>query len=200
MKQLLDFAPVIAFVIAYFSTHDFKLATIVIITASAVQIAISWSIWKKVERMHWVTFVMLLVLGGLTLFFDDERFLKWKPTIVNWLFTAVLLGSQLFTKRNLLQRLIEGMLKNTSDITLNVPPKSWGYLNIYASLFFVIVGFINLHVAFNYDTDTWVTFKLVGLTGFNLIGMIALFSYLFRYMKQEPVDESKQADDTKKRK
>ncbi|MBV1880726.1 MAG: septation protein IspZ [Pseudomonadales bacterium] len=197
MKQLLDFSPVIAFVIAYFSTRDFKLATMVIIGASAIQIAISWSIWKKVERMHWITFLILVVLGGLTLAFDDERFLKWKPTIVNWLFAAALLGSQIFAKRNFLQRIIEGMLKNTGEVTLNVPQKSWGFLNVYASLFFILAGFINLHVAFNYDTDTWVTFKLVGLTGLNLAGMIALFSYLFRYMKQnesESVNDNKDSD------
>ena len=197
MKQLLDFAPVIAFVIAYFSTRDFKLATMVIIGASAIQIAISWSIWKKVERMHWITFLILVVLGGLTLAFDDERFLKWKPTIVNWLFAAALLGSQIFAKRNFLQRIIEGMLKNTGEVTLNVPQKSWAFLNVYASLFFILAGFINLHVAFNYDTDTWVTFKLVGLTGLNLVGMIALFSYLFRYMKQnesESVNDNKDSD------
>ena len=197
MKQLLDFSPVIAFVITYFSTRDFKLATMVIIGASAIQIAISWSIWKKVERMHWITFLILVVLGGLTLAFDDERFLKWKPTIVNWLFAAALLGSQIFAKRNFLQRIIEGMLKNTGEVTLNVPQKSWAFLNVYASLFFILAGFINLHVAFNYDTDTWVTFKLVGLTGLNLVGMIALFSYLFRYMKQnesESVNDNKDSD------
>jgi len=194
MKQLLDLAPVVAFVIAYFSTRDFKLATVVIIVASALQVAISWTIWKKVERMHWITFLVLLVMGGLTLAFDDDRFLKWKPTIVNWLFATALLGSQLFAKRNFLQRIIEAMLKNTSDISIDVPQKSWAVLNICASLFFIFAGVINLHVAFNYDTDTWVTFKLVGLTGLNLIGMIALFSYLFRYMKQPPEEHENDKD------
>ena len=66
MKQILDLVPVLAFVAAYFTTRDFQLATIVIVVASAAQMAISWTVWKKVERLHWITFIVLVVMGGLT--------------------------------------------------------------------------------------------------------------------------------------
>ncbi len=189
MKQLIDFAPVLAFFVIYFIFKDFMLATYVLVGASGLQIALTWTLYKRIDKTQLVTFLILLPLAGLTVALNDERFLKWKPTIVNWAFAVTLLGSDFIIKKNLVRLLLENMFKSLPDVQLNLPEVSWRFINWYASGFFIIAGCLNLWVAFQFSTDTWVQFKLFGLMGLNLIGFILLFIYLSKHINNKPKEK-----------
>ena len=181
MKLLFDFFPVALFFVT-FKLHDdpkqgILVATAVIIAASCVQVAISWFYLRRVEKMHLVTLVLVVVMGGVTLILQDEIYLKWKPTVVNWLFGLVFLGSQFIGSKNLVKRMMESKVQLAEPI--------WTRLNISWSLFFVLMGGLNLYVVYNFDTDTWVNFKLFGLMGLTLVFVVAQGFYLMRHVEHD---------------
>lgn len=108
----------------------------------------------------------------------DETFIKWKPTILNWLFGAAFLGSQFIGKKPLVQRMLE--------TNFSLPDGIWGRLNLIWIVFFVIMGVVNLYVAYSFDTDTWVNFKLFGMMGLTIAFVIAQAFYLARYLPEQP--------------
>ncbi|MCP5151304.1 MAG: septation protein A [Ectothiorhodospiraceae bacterium] len=182
MKLFLDFLPVILFFVAY-KMHDdphrgMLVATAVIIVATAVQVAITWLRNRKVERMPLVTLALVVVFGGATLLLEDEIFIKWKPTVVNWLFALAFLGSQFIGGKNLVQRMMEGSVK--------LPTAIWNRLNLGWVGFFLAMGVVNLWVVYNFDTDTWVNFKLFGLLGLTVLFVVAQGLYLMRHVEPEP--------------
>ncbi len=150
-------------------------ATLVAIIASFAQVAYVWFKQRRVETMHLVTLALIVVLGGATLFFQNEAFIKWKPTVVNWAFGVAFLGSQFIGKRPLVQRMME------SNIQLN-DAAIWQKLNLMWVLFFIVLGLANLYVAFNFSTEIWVNFKLFGLLGLTLIFVVAQAFYLTRHI------------------
>lgn len=186
MKQFFDFFPVAIFVGIYFYTNDIILATKFLVGASGVQLAIGLLVFKKVEKMHLYTFLVLAVMGGLTIVLKDPIFIMWKPTVINWTFSLVILGSQFIGERPIVQRLIEGLLSQAPDIALDVPADKWKFLNMTWVLFFIFLGAVNIYVAKSYDESTWVTFKLVGMTLFNLVFFAGQFAYLSRFMSETP--------------
>jgi len=178
MKLLFDLFPVILFFIA------FKLQGIYIATAIAIAATVAQIIWTKyrhgkVDTMLWVSFAIIGVFGGATLLLQDETFIKWKPSVLYWLFSAILLGSNLLFSKNLMRALLSEKMA--------LPVRVWNRLNLSWSLFFASLGFINLYVAFNYSTDTWVNFKLFGFTGLMLVFILAQSAWLAKY-----VDEKKE--------
>ncbi|MCW8945445.1 MAG: septation protein A [Sedimenticola sp.] len=173
MKFLHDLFPVILFFIAY-KMYDFYVATAVIIVATIAQVSIGWIRNHKVEKMHLITLLLVLLFGGLTLYLKDPLFLKWKPTVVNWLFAAVFLGSHFIGKMTLVERM---MSKSVA-----LPTPIWFKLNIAWSLFFIVMGVANLYVAFNYAEDTWVNFKLFGMMGMTFLFVILQAFYLARFI------------------
>ena len=180
MKFLADLFPVILFFTAY-KVYDIYVATAVAIVASLIQVTYSHFRHSKVETMHWVTLGLLTLFGGLTLILQDPDFIKWKPTVVNWLFAAAFLGSHVFMERSLIQRMM--------DHAITLPKEIWSHLNIAWSSFFVGMGALNLYVAFNFSEDTWVNFKLFGLMGLTLIFVIAQGFYLAKYIEPEQSQE-----------
>lgn len=190
MKQLMDFFPVLVFAGVYFVTDDMITATAFLIGASAVQLVVSYAINRTVEKIHLYTFLVLLVFGGFTLLLDDPVYIKWKPTVVNGLFAIILLGSQFIGEKPLIERLIRGALSQAPDIRLTVPDTHWRWINLAWVIFFLLVGALNLYVAFNYPEPTWVKFKLIGLTLLNLGFMLLQFGYLARYMEERPKESS----------
>ncbi len=174
MKFLADFFPVLLFFVAY-KLWGIYVATIVAIGASLVQLLTFWIRHKRLENMHIITFAMLAVFGGLTLVLHNELFIKWKPTVINWLFAVAFLGSQFIGKKNFIQRLTE---KN-----LSLPAVAWLRLNLAWTVFFVLLGFANLYVAYNFDTDTWVNFKMFGMMGLTLIFIVIQSVYIARNMQ-----------------
>ncbi|MGI9335982.1 MAG: septation protein A [Gammaproteobacteria bacterium] len=186
MKLLFDFFPIVLFFItfkAYDDPHEGVLAaTAVIIAATAVQVAVTWMRNRRVEKMHLITLALVVVFGGLTLIFKNELFIKWKPSIVNWLFAAALALSHFFGEHNLIRRMM--------GHAVELPQIIWTRLNTAWALFFVAMGLLNLYVVYNFDTDTWVDFKLFGLMGWTLIFVIAQTIYLMRHVREPDTNQA----------
>jgi len=176
MKFLFDFFPILLFFIAY-KTHGIYAATVVAIVASFIQVGYAWLKHRKVETMHWITLALIVVFGGATLLLQDELFIKWKPTVLNWLFGLAFLVSQYVGQKNIIQRMM--------GTSITLPRKIWTRLNFSWVIFFISVGFINLYVIYNFDTDTWVNFKLFGMLGLTLIFILLQGIYLTRFLKTD---------------
>jgi intracellular septation protein len=131
---------------------------------------------KKVHTLLWVTFALVTVLGGLTVWFHNPTFIKWKPSAVCWAMAAVLLVSQLFGK-NLLQTLVGKQLA--------LPDAVWQRLGWAWILFLAFSGVANLYVAYTFSTSFWVSFKVFGLTALNLLFIVAQGFYISRYLTDE---------------
>lgn len=193
MKLLYDFFPVILFFVAY-KVYDIYVATAVIIAASAVQIGFHWLRHRKVNRMHLTTAVLVGVFGGITLALRDPVFIKWKPTVVNWLFAAVFLGSQYIGSKPIIQRMMEGIYRDThasesgseQPPTLDLNARDWRTLNVMWSAFFVVLGAVNLFVVYNYSENTWVNFKLFGMLGLTLVFAILQGLWISQRLPDEP--------------
>ncbi len=181
MKMLFDFFPVLLFFAAY-KFYDIYVATAVLIAASALQTFAHRLISGRFEKSHVITLVLILLFGGATLLLHDEVFIKWKPSVINWLFGIVFIGSHFIGERTIIERMMGANIKLASDV--------WSRLNMAWAGFFIFLGFLNLYVAFSFDTDTWVNFKLFGLIGLTLAFVIVQSFYLVRHMPaEEAVDK-----------
>jgi len=176
MKLLVDFLPIVIFFVVYKMTNDLILATAILIPATMLQMGYTWLTTKKIEKMQLVTLIMVVVLGGLTVALQDGQFIKWKPTIVNWLFGLAFLGSQFIGKKPVVQRLMEKGIQ--------LPSRIWRQLNFAWFVFFAVMGSLNLYVAFNYSEATWVDFKLFGMLGLTLF-ILAQGIYMSRFMPKD---------------
>lgn len=153
------------------------LATLVVIVATVAQIL--WLVLrgKKVDLMLWVSLGLVVVLGGATVWFHSETFIKWKPSVLYWVMGLSFWISQVFFRKNLLQTLMGQQLE--------LPPAVWQRLSFAWVAFFALMGLLNLYVAYSYSTDTWVNFKLFGGVGLMLLFTLAQGLYLSRHMKPE---------------
>jgi len=163
MQLLFDFFPLLAFFIAY-KFADIFVATGVIIVAVLAQTAIQWLRFRKVSTMALISAGLVLVFGGLTLWVQDEAFIKWKVTVVNWLFAAAFLISQFVGDRPLIQRMLDG------NVVLD--RSHWLRLNGMWTAFFFFLGAINIYVMGAYSTDTWAKFKVFGVIGITLVFIV----------------------------
>ena len=155
---------------------DIWAATAVAIAASFVQIG-----WLKlrripVEPMQWASLGIIVVFGGMTLAFQNETFIKWKPTVLYGLFALVLAGARLFFGRNLIAAMMGKQIE--------VPPPVWERLNLAWVLFFVGMAVLNLYVAYGFSTDTWVDFKLFGTMGLTIAFVIGQALYVGRHVQE----------------
>lgn len=174
MKFLFDFFPVLVFFIVYKVTDNIYHATAVLIGATILQVGYTWLKERRVQRSHLITLLFVVVLGGLTLAFHDDTFIMWKPTVVNWIFAVVLLGSEFVGDKNILQRMLEA--------NLELPSNAWRNLNLAWVCFFTISGILNLYVAYNFSQEFWVNFKLFGLLGLTIIFVVIQVLFLSRYL------------------
>ena len=205
MKILLDFLPIILFFgmfkyaeghadwAARFASEHFGfivsggvvgteeapvlLATLVVIVATTAQIAYLLARRRKIDMMLWITFVLVVVLGGATVWFHNATFIKWKPSVLYWAMGLSFLISQALFKKNLLQTLIGEQLQ--------LPVPVWQRLSLAWITFFALMGVLNLYVAYNYSTSTWASFKAFGATGLMLVFMVAQGFYLNKHMQPE---------------
>jgi intracellular septation protein len=159
MQFLVDLLPVIAFFVAY-KLADIYVATGVLIVGVLLQTAASWIRHRKVSPMLLTSAALVLVFGGLTLLIHDPVFIKWKPSIVNWLFAIAFLASQYMRGPTIIERMM--------GQNVELDGASWRRLNLAWVSFFVVAGVLNLYVAYNYPEATWVNFKLFGLMGLTL--------------------------------
>lgn len=178
MKLLFDLLPVVFFFAAY------KFAGIYVATAVAIATALlqaGWMLFRngKIPTMHWVTLGLLVLFGGMTLIFQDPLFIKWKPSVVNWLFGFAFLLAPLFGGKTLPQRAM--------GANIDLPQQQWKKLSYAWVVFFFAVGILNLAVAYNFSEETWVNFKLFGLMGLTFAFILAQGFYVSRFI--QPVQE-----------
>ncbi len=179
MKMLFDIFPVILFFVA-FKLFDIYVATAVAIGATFAQIGYLKMRRRKVETMMWISLAIIVVFGGATLALQDETFIKWKPTVLYWLFGAALVVAELGFRKNL----IRAMMK--AQITL--PDLVWRKLLASWVVFFAVMGGINLVVAYNFSTDAWVNFKLFGGMGLMLVFVVLQALMLARHVEDKNAD------------
>ncbi|MCB1851464.1 MAG: septation protein A [Gammaproteobacteria bacterium] len=181
MKLLTDFLPIVLFFVAY-QLYDIYVATAVAIATSILQVGYFWLFHKQLEKMHLVTLGLLVIFGGLTLLLRDPLFIKWKPTVVNWLFAIVFVGSQFIGKKPLVARVM--------GHAVDLPDAIWGRLNISWGLFFLVSGALNLYVAFNFSEAAWVNFKLFGMLALTVVFIILQSFYMARHAQDRSQEES----------
>ncbi len=178
MKQLLDFIPLIIF-FALFKLYDIYVATGALIAATAVQVAITYFVYKKVEKMQLITFVVVAVFGGMTIFLHDDNFIKWKVTIVYTAFALGLAISHLIGKSA-----IKSMLGK--EITL--PDSVWAKVNWAWVLFFSVCAVLNIYIAYKLPLDVWVNFKVFGLLIATFAYTILTGIYIYKHLPKEQKD------------
>lgn len=208
MKLLLDFLPILLFFGTYkyaesnkdwaaaFATEHFGfivsggvvglkeapvlLSTVVVIIATFAQIAYLYSRGKKIDTMLWVSLALVVVLGGATIWFHNEDFIKWKPTMLYWAMALALWASAALFGKNLLQKIMGEQVR--------LPDRVWGRLNLAWIAFFFSMGVLNRYVAWRYSTDIWVNFKLFGSMGLMILFMIAQGFYLSRHLEPDEAE------------
>ncbi|MFA5983185.1 MAG: septation protein A [Methylococcaceae bacterium] len=173
MKQATDFLPILLFFIAY-KLYDIYVATAVVIAATVILVAFTWFKFRKIEAMQWITLILVLVMGGATLYFQDEQFIKWKLSVIEWLFGIAFLGSQYIGKKPFIERMMSG--------NINLPPPIWKRLNTLWGSFFIAVGCLNVYVMYHYNTDDWVTFKTFGVPILMLIFVFGQMLFLYKHV------------------
>ena len=156
------------------------LATAVAILATVLQVGYLLVRGRKVDNMLWLSLGVILVAGGATIYFHDDLFIKWKPTVLYWAFALALLVAQVFDKKNLMRSVMEANIK--------LPEPVWSRLGYVWILFFVGMGVLNLlmaFVVFRTDTSAWVSFKLFGFTGIFFAFIVIQTMMLSKYIKEE---------------
>lgn len=176
MKLLTDFFPIVLFFIAY-KLFDIYTATVVAIGASLIQVIIYRLLYRRYERMHLFSLAIITLLGGATLLLHDPQFIKLKPTGVYWITSIVLWISMFIGNKPIIQKMMDG--------NISLSEKIWKRLNHAWALFFLAMGFLNLYVAYWFDTDTWVNFKLFGGLGITLVFVFLQALYLTRHVNDK---------------
>jgi intracellular septation protein len=179
MKLLLDFLPIIFFFATYKFYGIFP-ATAAAILVSALQITFIWFKKRRLEPIQIITFLMILILGGATLFLHNSIFIKWKPTVLYWVFAILFFLSQLIGKKPFIKYMLEEKI--------SLPEPVWKKLNLSWIVFFSIVGLVNLYVVYNYSTDFWVNFKLFGIVGLTIIFGLMQSFFISKYIVEETTD------------
>lgn len=187
MKLLMDLFPIALFFVA-FKLAGIYVATGVAMVATLVQIAWLHFKYGKVEPMQWISLGIITLFGGATLLTHNDTFIKWKPTILFWLMAGILIGGQLLMKKNFIKSLMSKQLALPDDI--------WQKLLWSWTVFFLLKGGLNLWVAYQFDTDTWVNYKLFGSMGLMLLFVLGQGVYLSRHVTSdsdaaEPKPETK---------
>jgi intracellular septation protein len=163
MQLLLDYIPIIVFILAYFY-EDIFFATAVLMAVMPVVLLLQYLITKKFNRIYAASTALVLVLGGFTLAFRNPTFLYWKPTVLNWAIALVFLGSQWIGEKTIVERMLGGAAELAKE--------QWTRLNQIWVGFFLVVGAINLYVAYSYSEEFWVKFKLFGMLGITIVFVI----------------------------
>ena len=175
MKQLLEFIPLILFFVVYkfFGTQK---AAITLVIATLVQLIALKMLYGKIEKMQLFMAGFVVVFGGLTAYFNDDAFLKWKVTLLNGLFALVLLISQFVLKNPIIKHLLGKEIR--------LPENVWAKLNTGWAIFFIICMLLNLYVSHFMSNDAWYTFKVFGLTGLSLVATILTGVVVYPYLQE----------------
>ncbi len=205
MKLLFDLFPVAAFFIAYRLGKSFPeesaafvaaafgpvtatptfpdlvaviVATVIAIVATMIQVGWLLARRRPVKPMLWLSAILIVAFGGLTIWLQNEWFIKWKPSLLYWSFAAILAGGRVLFRRNLLSSLLGSELP--------LPPAVWDRMLWLWAGFFAFLGAANLFVAYRFTTEQWVDFKTFGLIGLTFVFVLCLGVYLGRHLKEVP--------------
>jgi intracellular septation protein len=206
VKPFADLFPVLVFFLTYFSANTWPeaarriadawlvtlvqggairndLVSILLASAAAIlvitaQITIKLCLRRRIGPMQWLTFVIFVLFGGATIYFQDDTFIKWKPTVLYWSFAAGLIVAERFAHKNLMRSVIE-------PAGVSMPEPLWRKLNFAWAIFFLFVGGLNLFVAFHLSRDVWVSFKSFGLTGLTFAFAIGQSFFLAKHMASD---------------
>jgi intracellular septation protein len=154
------------------------MATIAIIIGAMIQVLYTRIRHKKFDKKQLMILAVILIFGSMTLYFHNPIFIKWKPTVVFWVMGLALLISQFIGKKPLIQRLMAHVFEGRDTI----PNQVWKNLNIAWTVFFILLGTLNVFVAYYLSTDAWVNFKLYGVLSALIIFAIGQSFYLAKYM------------------
>ncbi|EEW05221.1 septation protein A [Vibrio mimicus] len=180
MKQLLDFIPLIIF-FALYKFYDIYVATGALIVATAVQVVVTYAMYKKVEKMQLITFVMVALFGGMTLALHDDNFIKWKVTIVYIIFALGLTISHIMGK---------SAIKSMLGKELTLPEAIWSTINWAWVGFFSVCAVLNLYIAYRLPLDVWVNFKVFGLLAATLIFTLLTGAYIYKHLPKEQKEKN----------
>jgi len=175
MHFLADYFPLLLFFVA-FKLWGIYAATAVAIVASVAQILYLRTVRGKVLPVHWVSLAIIAVFGGATLLLHDETFIKWKPTVLYWLFAVTLAGGRVLFRRNLIGALLPA---------LTLPEPVWARITWAWVAFLAAMGAANLYVAANFATDIWVNFKVWGGIGLFMLAAVGTVASVARYLPEE---------------
>lgn len=199
MKMLFDYFPIIIFFVVFKlltgdgSSAEVKEAMIMAtkagIAASFLQVGLYWLKTRKFEKMHLISLALIAIFGSITIALDDPLYIKWKTTILEWVFALVFIGSQYIGKKNLVERMMGHVMK--------APDNVWKKLNFAWAGFFTAIGFINLYVIYNFSDEFWVNFKLFGMLGMTVVFVIAQGIFMAKYVIQEDSDKDISKEETK---
>ena len=188
MQLFLEYFPLVIFFIVN-AIADIYWATASLIVAAFVQIIYLKIKKEKIAAKQWIIFGLVVVFGGLTIYLQNDALLKWKVTIINSFFAGALLVSNSFFKKNIIKEFL--------GESLTLPEKIWSRLNTAWALFFLFCAGLNYYVAFNYDLDTWVNFKVFGLTALMFVFSITSILFLYKYLPLEEDENEKNKDEIK---
>lgn len=182
MKQLLEFIPLILF-FAVYKLYGTQAAAITLVIATVIQLILLKILFKKIEKMQLFLAGFVLIFGGLTAYFDDVAFLKWKVTIINFLFALALLISQYLLKNPIIKYLLGKEIK--------LPDTIWYRLNTAWALFFILCMLLNLYISYFMSDNAWYTFKVFGLTGLSVVATVLTGIYLYPHLKLQENNNGK---------
>lgn len=151
-------------------------ATAVTLIASVCQIGYLLLRRKKVDAMLWISFIIIMVFGSATIYFHSETFIKWKPTVLYWCYAGAFILAQFAFKKNLIRLVMESQVK--------LPENIWGRLSVVWIAYFIVMGLLNLYVAFNFTTSTWASFKLISVAAIMPAFVILQSLFLAKYMEE----------------
>mgnify|MGYP003388964634 CR=1 FL=1 len=176
MHPLLEFFPLIIFFAAY-SFYGIYWATATLIIASAIQILFLFLTKKPIPKKVWILALLMTVMGGMTIYFQDDAFLKWKVTVVYAIFGLVLIISDKFYKNNL--------IKKALGEALTLPENIWSKMNIAWALFFTFIAVLNIYIAYSFELDTWVKFKVFGTMALMFIFIVINMAMIYKYFPKD---------------
>lgn len=191
MKAFFDLLPVICFFITFKAAGSYTAelapivpvaedlipivsATAVIIAVSVIQMGLIYLKGQKPSKMAVFSTLLVVLFGGMTIAFQDPTFIQWKPTLLYWLFAAILLFGRI-GKKDYIKKVFNG---------ITMPDYAWKTVENFCLIFLVLIGVINLFVAYTFSMDIWVDFKLFGLLGLTLLFTIGLGFYVAKYAEE----------------
>jgi intracellular septation protein len=176
MQLFIEYFPLLVFFIIN-SIAGIYWATGSLIVAAFIQLFYYKFKKEKIPTKQWIIFGLIVVFGGLTIYLQNDAFLKWKVTIINAFFAGALLVCNTFFKKNIIKEFLSE--------SLSLPENIWSRLNFSWAMFFLFCSGLNYYIAFNYPLDTWVNFKVFGLTGLMFLFSITSILFLYKYLSVE---------------